>query len=76
MKTVNKMKLLLLADSETERLEITEMLKNIDYIQLAGDSIHEEKTLESLERSRADLLLMGSGRNGERYALAEKITQQ
>lgn len=76
MRTVNKMKLLLLADSETERLEITEMLKNIDYIQLAGDSIDEEKTLESLERSRADILLMGSGRNGERYALAEKITQQ
>lgn len=76
MRDVNKMKLLLLADSETERLEITEMLKNIDYIQLAGDSIDEEKTLESLERSRADILLMGSGSNGERYALAEKITHQ
>ena len=76
MRTVNKMKLLLLADSETERLEITEMLKNIDYIQLAGDSIDETKTLESLERSPVDILLMGSGLNGERYAFAEKVTHQ
>ena len=76
MRIVNKMKLLLLADSETERLEITEMLKNIDYIQLAGDSIDETKTLESLERSPVDILLMGSGLNGERYAFAEKVTHQ
>lgn len=76
MRKVNKMKLLLLADSETERLEITEMLKNIDYIHLAGDSIDETKTLESLERSQVDMLLMGSGMNGSRYAFAEKVSKQ
>ncbi|WP_131814106.1 AAA family ATPase [Trichococcus ilyis] len=70
------MKLLLLADSETERLEITEMLKNIDYIQLTGDSIDEAKTMESLERSAVDILLMGSGMNGSRYAFAEKVSHQ
>ncbi|WP_143091112.1 AAA family ATPase [Trichococcus pasteurii] len=70
------MKLLLLADSETERLEITEMLKNIDYIHLAGDSIDENKTWESLERATADILLMGSCFNGSRYAFAEKVSKQ
>lgn len=74
--TVNKMRLLLLADSETERLRIVEMLKNIDYIRLAGDFIDEEQTWESMERSPADILLMGSGRNGERYAFAKKISDQ
>ncbi|SFE45647.1 Hypothetical protein TPAS_1352 [Trichococcus pasteurii] len=76
MRNVNKMKLLLLADSETERLEITEMLKNIDYIHLAGDSIDENKTWESLERATADILLMGSCFNGSRYAFAEKVSKQ
>ena len=76
MSKVNKMKLLLLADSETERLEITEMLKNIDYIHLAGDSIDENKTWESLERATVDILLMGSSFNGSRYAFAEKVSNQ
>lgn len=76
MRKVNKMKLLLLADSETERLDITEMLKNIDYIHLAGDSIDENKTWESLERATADILLMGSCFNGSRYAFAEKVSKQ
>jgi len=76
VRKVNKMKLLLLADSETERLEITEMLKNIDYIQLIGDSIDEAKTLESLERSAVDILLMGAGMNGSRYSFAEKVSHQ
>ena len=76
MRKVNKMKLLLLADSETERLEITEMLKNIDYIHLADDSIDENKTWESLERATVDILLMGSSSNGSRYAFAEKVSNQ
>lgn len=76
MRKVNKMKLLLLADSETERLEITEMLKNIDYIHLAGDSIDENKTWESLERATVDILLMGSSFNGSRHAFAEKVSNQ
>lgn len=76
MRKVNKIKLLLLADSETERLEITEMLKNIDYIHLAGDSIDENKTWESLERATVDILLMGSSLNGSRYAFAEKVSNQ
>ena len=76
MRNMNRMKLLLLADSESERLEITEMLKNIDYIRLSGDSIDEEKTMESLERSAVDILLMGSGTNGERYTFAEKVSHQ
>jgi len=76
VRKVNKMKLLLLADSETERLEITEMLKNIDYIHLAGDSIDENKTWESLERATVDILLMGSSLNGSRYAFAEKVSNQ
>ena len=36
---VNKMRVILLADSETERLDMVEMLKNIDYIQL-GRGFH------------------------------------
>ena len=76
MRKVNKMKLLLLADSETERLEITEMLKNIDYIHLAGDSIDENQTWESLERATVDIFLMGSCSTGSRYAFAEKVSKQ
>lgn len=73
---MNRMKLLLLADSETDRLNIVDTLKNIDYVQLAGDFIDEAPVLELLERSPMDILLMGSGRGGNRYAFAEKVSSQ
>jgi pilus assembly protein CpaE len=71
---VNKMRVILLADSETERLDMVEMLKNIDYIQLAGDFIDEESAWQLMERSQADILLIGSGRNGERYGFSQKVS--
>ena len=73
---MNRMKLLLLADSETDRLNIVDTLKNIDYVQLAGDFIDEAPVLELLERSPMDILLMGSGRGGNRYAFAERVSSQ
>ena len=73
---MNRMKLLLLADSETDRLNIVDTLKNIDYVQLAGDFIDEAPVLELLERSPMDVLLMGSGRGGNRYAFAERVSSQ
>lgn len=73
---MNRMKLLLLADSETDRLNIVDTLKNIDYVQLAGDFIDEAPVLELLERSPMDVLLMGSGRGGNRYAFAEWVSSQ
>lgn len=76
MRTMNRMKLLLLADSETDRLNIVDTLKNIDYVQLAGDFIDEAPILELLERSPMDVLLMGSGRGGNRYAFAERVSSQ
>lgn len=71
---VNKMRVILLADSETERLDMVEMLKNIDYIQLAGDFIDEENAWKMMERSTADILLLGSGKNGERYGFSQKVS--
>ena len=71
---VNKMRVILLADSETERLDMVEMLKNIDYIQLAGDFIDEEHAWNMMERMPADILLLGSGRNGERYGFSQKVS--
>lgn len=76
MRTMNRMKLLLLADSETDRLNIVDILKNIDYVQLAGDFIDEAPVLELLERSPMDVLLMGSGRGGNRYPFAERVSSQ
>ena len=74
MSIVNKMRVILLADSETERLNMVEMLKNIDYIQLAGDFIDEESAWQMMERSQADILLLGSGGNGERYSFSQKVS--
>lgn len=73
MSIVNKMRVILLADSETERLKMVEMLKNIDYIHLAGDFIDEENAWQVMERAPADILLLGSGRHGERYAFSQKV---
>jgi len=72
--TVNKMRVILLADSETERLDLVDMLKNIDYILLIGDFIDEEDAWRMMERSPADILLVGAGSNGEHYAFTQKIS--
>ena len=69
---MNRMKLLLLADSETDRLNIVDTLKNIDYIQLTGDFIDEDSVWGMLERSPMDILLMGSGRGGETVCICGK----
>lgn len=74
MSTVNKMRVILLADLETERLDLVDMLKNIDYIQLIGDFIAEEEAWQMMERSPADILLVGAGSKDERYAFTQKIS--
>ena len=71
---MNKMKLLLLADTENDRKNIMEILKNIDYVNVIGDYTDEEAAWESLERSPAEILLLGAGRNGEGYAFAERVS--
>ena len=71
---MNKMKLILLADTESDRQNIMGILKNIDYVNVIGDYTDEEATWDSLERSSAEIMLLGAGVNGEGYAFAEKIS--
>lgn len=71
---MNKMKILLLADTENDRQNIMEILKNIDYVNVIGDYTDVEATWDSLERSSAEIMLLGAGVNGEGYAFAEKIS--
>ena len=71
---MNKMKLLLLTDTENDRKSIMGILKNIDYVNVIGDYTDEEAALDSLERSSAEIMLLGAGVNGEGYAFAERIS--
>ncbi|MPM26047.1 Iron-sulfur cluster carrier protein [bioreactor metagenome] len=71
---MNKMKLLLLADTESDRQNIMGILKNIDYVNVIGDYTNEEAAWDSLERSSAEIMLLGAGVNGEGYAFAERIS--
>lgn len=71
---MNKMKLMLLADTESDRQNIIGMLKNIDYVNVIGDYTDEEAAWDSLERSSAEIMLLGAGVNGEGYAFAERIS--
>jgi len=71
---MNKMKLLLLADTESDRNNIMGILKNIDYVNVIGDYTDEDAAWDSLERSSAEIMLLGAGVNGEGYAFAERIS--
>lgn len=71
---MNKMKLLLLADTESDRQNIMGILKNIDYVNVIGDYTDEEAAWDSLERSTAEIMLLGAGVNGEGYAFAERLS--
>ena len=71
---MNKMKLMLLADTESDRQNIMEILKNIDYVNVIGDYTDEDAAWDSLERSSAEIMLLGAGVNGEGYAFAERIS--
>ncbi|MDB6353952.1 AAA family ATPase [Trichococcus sp. K1Tr] len=71
---MNKMKLMLLADTEFDRQNIMGILKNIDYVNVIGDYTDEEAAWDSLERASAEIMLLGAGVNGEGYAFAERIS--
>ena len=71
---MNKMKLMLLADTESDRQNIMGILKNIDYVNVIGDYTDEDAAWDSLERSSAEIMLLGVGVNGEGYAFAERIS--
>ena len=71
---MNKMKLMLLADTESDRQNIMGILKNIDYVNVIGDYTDEEAAWDSLERSSAEIMLLGAGVNGEGYAFAERMS--
>ncbi|WP_319466505.1 AAA family ATPase [uncultured Trichococcus sp.] len=71
---MNKMKLLLLADTESDRQNIMGILKNIDYVNVIGDYTDEEAAWDSLERSSAEIMLLGAGVNGEGYSFAERLS--
>lgn len=71
---MNKMKLMLLADTESDRQNIMGILKNIDYVNVIGDYTDEEAAWDSLERSSAEIMLLGAGVNGEGYDFAERIS--
>lgn len=71
---MNKMKLMLLADTESDRQNIMAILKNIDYVNVIGDYTDEEAAWDSLERSSAEIMLLGAGVNGEGYDFAERIS--
>ncbi|WP_321433247.1 AAA family ATPase [Trichococcus flocculiformis] len=71
---MNKMKLMLLADTESDRQNIMGILKNIDYVNVIGDYTDEDAAWDSLERSSAEIMLLGAGVNGEGYAFAERIS--
>lgn len=71
---MNKMKLMLLADTEFDRQNIMGILKNIDYVNVIGDYTDEEAAWDSLERSSVEIMLLGAGVNGEGYAFAERIS--
>lgn len=68
------MKILLLADTESDRQNIMGILKNIDYVNVIGDYTDEEAAWDSLERSSAEIMLLGAGVNGEGYGFAERIS--
>ncbi|WP_106450270.1 AAA family ATPase [Trichococcus alkaliphilus] len=71
---MNKMKLILLADTESDRQNIMGILKNIDYVNVIGDYTDEDAAGDSLERSSAEIMLLGAGVNGAGYAFAERIS--
>lgn len=71
---MNKMKLMLLADTESDRQNIMGILKNIDYVNVIGDYTDEDAAWDSLERSSAEIMLLGAGVNGEGYDFAERIS--
>lgn len=67
--------LLLISDSQEERTTAMDMLANVDYIQVVGEGKSGDDARELVKERVADILLIGSGVDGDGYNLAGELLE-
>ena len=66
-------KVVVVEKDQEERVAITNMLSNVEYIKVIGDAENQEQTFDLLENSDPDVLIIGVDIDENGYKLAEKI---
>lgn len=70
---MDKIKVFVVEEDIEFRNEVEEMLANVDYITLAGESVSLKDAVGQLERNGVDVVLMGAIEEGDTYLAAEKL---
>lgn len=73
MNSMDKIKVLILDTESEERTEIAQMLQNVEYIVLAGETGSAAEAAEVIEGNGIDVVLIGSGTEDDGYEVSEKL---
>ncbi len=73
---MDRIKVLVIEATQAERNTITEILNNVEYIILVGESDSIDEAIDFIEDNSVDVILLGSKVNDDGYKAAEKISSE
>ena len=73
---MDRIKVLVLESTQEERNTISEILSNVEYIILVGESDSEDEALDFIEDNSIDVVLLGADVSDDGYRIAEKISTE
>ncbi|MBP1920798.1 AAA family ATPase [Youngiibacter multivorans] len=73
---MDRIKVLVLEATQEERNTISEILSNVEYIILVGESDSEDEAVDFIEDNSVDVVLLGAKVGEDGYRIAEKISNE
>lgn len=71
---MENIRVLVVESLQQHRTSIIEVLSNVEYVKIVGETGTMEEALNVLETKHTDIILMGAGVSGDGYKVSEKIT--
>jgi len=73
---MDRIKVLVIETTQEERNTITEILNNVEYIILVGESDSVDEAIDFVEDNSVDVILLGAKVSEDGYRAAEKISNE
>lgn len=73
---MENIKVLIAEVIEEQKASITNILSNVEYIKIVGETDSAEETLKKLEEKETDVILIGANASGDGYKVSEKVNAE
>lgn len=73
---MENIKVLIVEVMQEQRNNIIDILSNVEYIKIVGETESVEETLKKLEEKEADVILIGANVSGDGYKVSEKVNAE